>query len=203
MKLEAALNDGVDLKQQLELKAQENKNLSTSLISLREANSELEVRSPAPSSSFRRADPVLVEKRAFKITSEGIEGGKSLAESAKEMERVRKTMAASMAEFDFSKKSLMKDLQNRCEKVRLPLLSPQNRSDFLVSGHRARNLSRRDARAVQERPPKLEQQSSKSQDGLPRSESRHVDDGTEATRRAELRIEEGRHSRRTEIDREE
>lgn len=31
---------------------------------------------------------------------------------------MRKTMAASMAEFDSSKKSLMKDLQNRCEKVR-------------------------------------------------------------------------------------
>ena len=44
MKLEASINDGVDLKQQLELKAQENKNLSNSLISLREANSELEVR---------------------------------------------------------------------------------------------------------------------------------------------------------------
>lgn len=40
-------------------------------------------------------------------------------ESAKDMERVRKTMAASCVEFDSMKLSLMKDLQNRCEKVRL------------------------------------------------------------------------------------
>lgn len=56
-------------------------------------------------------------QRAFKITTAGIEGGASLAESAKDMERVRKTMAGQLAEFDQMKKSLMKDLQNRCEKV--------------------------------------------------------------------------------------
>lgn len=52
MKLEASINDGVDLKQQLELKAQENKNLATSLSSLREANSELEVRRVTFSSPY-------------------------------------------------------------------------------------------------------------------------------------------------------
>jgi len=56
-------------------------------------------------------------QRAFKITAAGIEGGKSLAESAKDMERVRKTMAQQLSEFDTMKKSLMRDLQNRCEKV--------------------------------------------------------------------------------------
>lgn len=33
------------------------------------------------------------------------------------MERVRKTIAAQLQEFDTMKKSLMRDLQNRCEKV--------------------------------------------------------------------------------------
>ncbi|KAL8280862.1 hypothetical protein RQP46_006866 [Phenoliferia psychrophenolica] len=97
MKLDAALSDAGDLKQQLELKAQENKTITSSLESLRGTNAELE--------------------RAFKITADGIEGGRSLAESAKDMERVRKTMASQLSEFDTMKKSLMRDLQNRCEKV--------------------------------------------------------------------------------------
>ncbi|KAI5475516.1 kinesin family member 5 [Pseudohyphozyma bogoriensis] len=97
MKLEAAISDADNLKQQLELKAQENKTVNATVESLRSTNAELE--------------------RAFKITADGIEGGKSLAESAKDMERVRKTMAAQLAEFDTMKKSLMRDLQNRCEKV--------------------------------------------------------------------------------------
>ncbi|GAA5965702.1 hypothetical protein JCM21900_001566 [Sporobolomyces salmonicolor] len=97
MKLDAAIGDASDLKQQLELKNQELKNVSATLEELRGANAELE--------------------RAFKITAAGIEGGKSLAESAKDMERVRKTMAQQLSEFDTMKKSLMRDLQNRCEKV--------------------------------------------------------------------------------------
>lgn len=48
MKLEAALNDAGDLKQQLELKAQEVRSLSTSIDSLRGANAELEVRLSLP-----------------------------------------------------------------------------------------------------------------------------------------------------------
>lgn len=46
MKLEAALSDASDLKQQLELKAQENRSVTTSLESLRGTNAELEVRHP-------------------------------------------------------------------------------------------------------------------------------------------------------------
>lgn len=74
-------------------------------------------------------------QRAFKITAAGIEGGKSLAESAKDMERVRKTMAQQLSEFDTMKKSLMRDLQNRCEKVsftRMILsISPVQCSSFI------------------------------------------------------------------------
>ena len=60
---------------------------------------------------------VNLPQRAFAVTSAGIEGGKNLAESAKDLERTRKAIAVQLAEFDGVKKSLMRDLQNRCEKV--------------------------------------------------------------------------------------
>ena len=59
----------------------------------------------------------LCVQRAFAVTSAGIEGGKNLAESAKDLERTRKAITVQLAEFDGVKKSLMRDLQNRCEKV--------------------------------------------------------------------------------------
>lgn len=57
-------------------------------------------------------------QRAFAVTSAGIEGGKDLAESAADLERARKAINVQLAEMDGVKKSLMRDLQNRCEKVR-------------------------------------------------------------------------------------
>jgi kinesin family member 5 len=51
------------------------------------------------------------------VTSAGIEGGKNLAESAQDLERARKAISVQLAEFDGVKKNLMRDLQNRCEKV--------------------------------------------------------------------------------------
>lgn len=86
-----------DLRKQIELKAKETMSLQASNESLKGANEEL--------------------KRAFNVTTASIEGGRNLAESAREMERVRKSMAGQLAEFDAMKKSLMRDLQNRCEKV--------------------------------------------------------------------------------------
>jgi kinesin family member 5 len=59
-------------------------------------------------------------QRAFAVTSAGIEGGRNLAESAQDLERTRKAINVQLAEFDGVKKSLMRDLQNRCEKVRPP-----------------------------------------------------------------------------------
>ena len=96
-KRETQLNEINDLKKTLELKARETTSLLATNESLKDANEEL--------------------KRAFAITTAGVEGGKNLAESAREMERVRKNMAGQLAEFDTMKKSLMRDLQNRCEKV--------------------------------------------------------------------------------------
>lgn len=51
------------------------------------------------------------------MTSAGIEGGKNLAESAKDLERTRKAITVQLTEFEGVKKNLMRDLQNRCEKV--------------------------------------------------------------------------------------
>ena len=96
-KREAQQSEIADLKRQVDLKAKEVGTLQATNESLKGANDEL--------------------KRAFAITAAGVEGGKNLAESAREMERVRKTMTSQLAEFDQMKKSLMRDLQNRCEKV--------------------------------------------------------------------------------------
>lgn len=40
-----------------------------------------------------------------------------LSEKEKDIERMRKTMAQQLADFEVMKKALMRDLQNRCEKV--------------------------------------------------------------------------------------
>lgn len=96
-KRDAHLSEAYDLKQQLEMKANEIRSLNASIESLKSVNEEL--------------------KRAFAVTSAGIEGGKNLAESAQDLERTRKAINVQLAEFDGVKKSLMRDLQNRCEKV--------------------------------------------------------------------------------------
>ena len=65
------------------------------------------------------SDSASRRQRAFAVTSAGIEGGKNLAESAQDLERTRKAISVQLAEFDGVKKSLMRDLQNRCEKASL------------------------------------------------------------------------------------
>lgn len=96
-KRDAHLSEVQDLKQQLELRSSEIRTLNATIDSLKSVNEEL--------------------KRAFAVTSAGIEGGKNLAESAQDLERTRKAISVQLAEFDGVKKSLMRDLQNRCEKV--------------------------------------------------------------------------------------
>lgn len=54
MKLEAALNDGSDLKQQLALKNSELKHVNDALEQVRTANAELEVRYSRSPLAFRR-----------------------------------------------------------------------------------------------------------------------------------------------------
>ncbi|EIN07543.1 kinesin [Punctularia strigosozonata HHB-11173 SS5] len=96
-KREAHFSEVHDLKQQLELKANELRSAHANIESLKSLNEEL--------------------KRAFAVTTAGVEGGKNLAESAQDLERTRKAISVQLAEFDGVKKSLMRDLQNRCEKV--------------------------------------------------------------------------------------
>lgn len=54
--------------------------------------------------------------RALTAATNGTDG-ETFASSAKELERTRKAHEIQYAEFEMVKKSLMKDLQNRCEKV--------------------------------------------------------------------------------------
>ncbi|KAI5122951.1 hypothetical protein M0805_006832 [Coniferiporia weirii] len=96
-KREAHLSEVVDLKQQVEMRQADIRSLNATIDGLKGVNEEL--------------------KRAFAVTSAGIEGGKNLAESAADLERTRKAINVQLAEFDGVKKSLMRDLQNRCEKV--------------------------------------------------------------------------------------
>ncbi|ORX97653.1 kinesin heavy chain [Basidiobolus meristosporus CBS 931.73] len=53
----------------------------------------------------------------FFTQSRSTTGGRDVSEKEKDIERIRKTMAQQLADFEVMKKSLMRDLQNRCEKV--------------------------------------------------------------------------------------
>jgi len=97
------------------MKSNEVRSLNASIDSLKSVNEELKV-------GFNHVIAVNEHlltpcQRAFAVTSAGIEGGKNLAESAQDLERSRKAINVQLAEFDGVKKSLMRDLQNRCEKV--------------------------------------------------------------------------------------
>ncbi len=113
-KRDAHLAEIQSLRQQVESRANEIHNLNSTIDSLRGVNEELKVCSldfvPAAFLSCQR-------QRAFAVTSAGIEGGKNLAESAQDLERTRKAINVQLAEFEGVKKSLMRDLTNRCEKV--------------------------------------------------------------------------------------
>ncbi|RIB10372.1 kinesin heavy chain [Gigaspora rosea] len=88
-----------ELKQELEKKNEELHKLNSALTDLKRANEELQ--------------NALNDKE-----KEGkSDGQKSVADKEKDMERIRKTMAQQLADFDVMKKALMRDLQNRCEKV--------------------------------------------------------------------------------------
>ncbi|RHZ77651.1 hypothetical protein Glove_174g172 [Diversispora epigaea] len=86
-----------ELKQELEKKNEELHKLNSALVDLKKANEELQI--------------AINEKDARS------ESHKNVAEKEKDMERIRKTMAQQLADFDVMKKALMRDLQNRCEKV--------------------------------------------------------------------------------------
>lgn len=94
-KRDAQVKEISDLKQELDRKASDAAQLSASLQQMKKANDELQTAA----------------------TAGGTVSNGSMAEREKDMERIRKTMAQQLADFDVMKKSLMRDLQNRCEKV--------------------------------------------------------------------------------------
>jgi len=118
-KRDAHVGEVQDLKQQLEMKGNEVRNLNSSIDSLKSVNEELKVSAYFIYLAWAAwTNEAPNTQRAFAVTSAGIEGGKNLAESAQDLERTRKAINVQLAEFDGVKKSLMRDLQNRCEKVR-------------------------------------------------------------------------------------
>lgn len=85
-----------ELKNELERKNQSHQKLSTALADLRSANDQLQA--------------ALSEQA-------GGDAQNDLTEREKDLERMRKTMANQLAEFEVMKKALMRDLQQRCERV--------------------------------------------------------------------------------------
>ncbi|RIA79335.1 kinesin heavy chain [Glomus cerebriforme] len=87
-----------ELKQELEKKNKELHKLNNGLVDLKKINEELQT--------------VINDKE---IKSGGEQ--KNVAEKEKDLERIRKTMAQQLADFNIIKKALMCDLHNCCEKV--------------------------------------------------------------------------------------
>jgi len=83
-----------ELKKEVERKNEEYQKLSTAMSDLKRANEDLQ------------------SAIASKPSSTG-----TMSEREKDLERMRKSMAQQLADFEVMKKALMRDLQNRCEKV--------------------------------------------------------------------------------------
>jgi kinesin family protein 5 len=91
-----------ELKDIIERKNDEIAKLNTSSAELRRANEDLEA-------SIKKAENMTVTRAGM--------SSKDLMDREKEMERIKKTMAQQLADFDTMRKSLMRDLQSRCEQV--------------------------------------------------------------------------------------
>ncbi|CAO3685378.1 unnamed protein product [Umbelopsis ramanniana] len=83
------------LKQEVERKNNDFEKLSSAMADLKTANDELQ----------------------NALSAQPRQGTSDLTEKEKDMERMRKSMAQQLADFEVMKKALMRDLQNRCEKV--------------------------------------------------------------------------------------
>jgi kinesin family protein 5 len=90
-----------DLKQEVARRNEDIQKLSINVTELRRGNEELKEQI----------------ERQNNHSSSGLWEGKDMTERERDMERIRKTMAQQLADFDVMKKALMRDLQNRCEKV--------------------------------------------------------------------------------------
>ncbi|KAG2211268.1 hypothetical protein INT47_006388 [Mucor saturninus] len=84
-----------ELRSELEKKTIEHSKLSTAMNDLKSANDQLQI---------------ALSEQSFREPTD-------ISEKEKELERMRKTMAQQLADFEMMKKALMRDLQGRCEKV--------------------------------------------------------------------------------------
>ncbi|KAG0260785.1 hypothetical protein BG011_001624 [Mortierella polycephala] len=91
----------VQLKQEAARRNEDIQKLSINVTELRRGNEELKEQI----------------ERQNNHTSSGLWEGKDMTERERDMERIRKKMAQQLADFDVMKKSLMRELQSRCEKV--------------------------------------------------------------------------------------
>ncbi|KAI9313464.1 kinesin heavy chain [Dichotomocladium elegans] len=89
-----------ELKKELEHKSQEHARLASAMADLKAANDQLQLK--------------LAEQPTSPVA--GTING-DLSEKEKDLERMRKSMAQQLADFEVMKKALMRDLQNRCERV--------------------------------------------------------------------------------------
>jgi kinesin family member 5 len=122
------------------MKSNEIRSLNTTIDGLKSVNEELKVMTMYE--QLTSTTNLISQKRAFAVTSAGIEGGKNLAESAQDLERTRKAINVQLAEFDGVKKSLVRDLQNRCEKVRIGTFHLRNATDERKIGCGTRDPTR-------------------------------------------------------------
>ncbi|KAJ3132845.1 hypothetical protein HK100_004901 [Physocladia obscura] len=95
-KREAQMREVGELKEQLAKKDMDVMQLQATLVTLQKSNEEMKI-----------------TLSAVKTSGEGGE----VSQKDEEIEKMRKTMATQLGEFDTMKKKLMRDLQNRCEKV--------------------------------------------------------------------------------------
>ncbi|RCH81540.1 hypothetical protein CU097_004149, partial [Rhizopus azygosporus] len=94
-KKEAQQREIDELKQQLEQKTNEHTRLSTTINDLKSVNDQLQTA----------------------LTEQARKEPADISEKEKDLERMRKSMAQQLADFEMMKKALMRDLQSRCEKV--------------------------------------------------------------------------------------
>ncbi|KAI9489113.1 kinesin heavy chain [Zychaea mexicana] len=88
-----------ELKSEVERKQQDQERLAKAMADLTAANDQLQA--------------TLADKAAAPAPA----GTGDLSEKEKDLERMRKSMAQQLADFEVMKKALMRDLQNRCERV--------------------------------------------------------------------------------------
>ena len=107
------MSEVTDLKQQLEIRHNEIRNLNATIDSLKSINEELKVNNFV--SYLQVTDAFDIARICYDVCWNWRR--QNLAESARDLERIRKAINVQLAEFDDVKKSLIHDLQNRCEKV--------------------------------------------------------------------------------------